>query len=224
MRADLRYVSVNAEVFGDGDIPVLFLHGNGESSKIFSNIAKYLPERYKAFCPDTRGHGKSTYAPLSYDYFADDLKEFIEKTGLRAPVVVGFSDGGITALKVMVKYPGTISRAVLCGANFAPDGLKKSAVRLFKMQYFLFRSERIRLMLEEPVFEEKDLEKIDVPVLILAGERDLVRREHTERLHSLIKGSELKIIPGEGHSGYVRDNGKLFSEIKDFIGRQADMG
>lgn len=218
MRVALTYVNVNVRI-SEGDFPVIFLHGNGESGAVFGKMPEYLGGGYKVIAPDTRGQGKSTYAPLSYDYFASDLKELIEAMHIEKPVVVGFSDGGITALKALVRYPELLGGAVLAGVNYKPEGLVRRARRLFKAAYFLTRSERMRLMLEEPLFDEKEIAEIDVPVLILAGEKDLVETKHTLRLHSLIKNSELKILKGENHSGYVRNNRRLAEEIKEFLSR-----
>lgn len=216
MRVTLDCVSVNVRI-SEGKVPAIFLHGNGESSSLFKDVPKYLSPQFKVIAPDTRGHGKSTYAPLSYDYFAEDVKGIADALGLNKPVLVGFSDGAITALKALIEYPGFFGGAVLAGANFAPGGLKRKVRALFKATYFLTRSERVRLMLDEPVFDEKDIAAIDAPVLILAGEKDMVELSHTEKLASLIKGSELKILKGESHSSYVADNRKFVGEISGFL-------
>ena len=193
MRVTLDCVSVNVRI-SEGKVPAIFLHGNGESSSLFKDVPKYLSPQFKVIAPDTRGHGKSTYAPLSYDYFAEDVKGIADALGLNKPVLVGFSDGAITALKALIEYPGFFGGAVLAGA-------------------------RVRLMLDEPVFDEKDIAAIDAPVLILAGEKDMVELSHTEKLASLIKGSELKILKGESHSSYVADNRKFVGEISGFLMR-----
>ena len=216
MRIPLKEVSVNVEISGEGQ-PLVFLHGNGESGKLFKDMPALFGTGYKVVLPDTRGHGKSSYAPLGYDYFAEDLKGIIEHLGITGASVVGFSDGAITALKAMVKYPGLIGKAVLSGGNLSPEGLKPSSLKLFKLGYRITHSEFLNLMITEPRFEPDELKKIDIPVLILVGERDLVTREDALLQHSLIPNSRLEILPGESHVGYVKDNRKLYSLIKDFI-------
>ena len=178
-------------------------------------MPRLLGDGYACILPDTRGHGKSAYAPLSYDYFADDLKGTIEYMGLKQPIAVGYSDGGITVLKTLVKYPGLIGKAVIAGANLSPAGLRQSSMKLFKLGYFITHSELLNLMITEPNFSDEELSGIDCPTLILAGEKDLVNRQDTMKQHSLIRGSRLKILPGENHYGYVRDNAKLYAAIKD---------
>lgn len=211
-------VTLNVRV-SEGGSPVIFLHGNGESSSLFKDVPKYLSPRFKVIAPDTRGHGKSTVAPLGYDYFAEDVKGIADALGLKKPVLAGFSDGAITALKALIKYPGFFGGAVLAGANFAPEGLKKRVRAFFKATYFLTRSERVRLMLREPVFDESEIAAVDVPVLILAGENDMIEQSHTEKLASLIKGAELKILKGESHSSYVANNRKFVGATVDFLER-----
>lgn len=52
-------------------------------------------------------------------------------------------------------------------------------------------------MVKEPRLRKSELERIDAPTLITAGERDMIRQEHTEWMHSCIRGSELSILPGD---------------------------
>ena len=56
-----------------------------------------------------------------------------------------------------------------------------------------------------------------VDTVILAGENDLVKNAHTESIHRNIHGSQLKIIPGEGHDTYVIHNPKLYDIIAPFL-------
>ena len=40
-------------------IPLVMLHGNGESGDYFKNQTAFFSNRYRVIVPDTRGHGKS---------------------------------------------------------------------------------------------------------------------------------------------------------------------
>ena len=212
----MKQVTLNAEICGSGQ-PIIFLHGNGESGRIFKDMPALLGDGYMCVLPDTRGHGKSAYAPLDYGYFAEDLKGIIEYLSLRKPIAVGFSDGAITLLKALIDYPGLIGKAVVAGANLSPEGLRPLDLKMFRLGYRITHSEYLNLMITQPNITEEQLNRIDCPTLILAGEKDLVLREDTLKQHSSIPGSGIKILPGENHIGYVRDNAKLYAAIKDFI-------
>jgi pimeloyl-ACP methyl ester carboxylesterase len=58
----------------------------------------------------------------------------------------------------------------------------------------------IALWREEPNWNEADLARITAPVLVVAGEHDVVRPDHTEALARAIPHSTLWIVPGASHS------------------------
>jgi pimeloyl-ACP methyl ester carboxylesterase len=56
-----------------------------------------------------------------------------------------------------------------------------------------------RLLLEEPHIEPKALEAIAAPTLVLAGDHDLIRDEHTVTIFHHIPNSQLAIFPNATH-------------------------
>lgn len=77
-----------------------------------------MPERWRLIAPDTRGHGRTTNpgGDLTYDQMANDVVALIDALRLEHPVIVGFSDGGQTALEIALHHHGLASALVLCGA------------------------------------------------------------------------------------------------------------
>jgi len=73
-------------------------------------------------------------------------------------------------------------------------------------------------MLSEPHITQEDLNKITIPVLVLAGQRDMIYLEDTRLIAENIANSTLTILEKETHSSYVYNNDKLLSAIKEFIG------
>ena len=57
-------------------IPIVFIHGNGESSEYFSGQIEYFSSRRTVLAPDMRGHGDTPRgdAPFTLFQFAEDLK------------------------------------------------------------------------------------------------------------------------------------------------------
>ena len=110
-----------------GGAPLILLHGNGESHEIFREAIPLLAEHFTVYTPDTRGHGNSApAAQLHYTDMADDLAAFIDALGLGQPAVYGFSDGGIAAILLALRYPERVSRIAASGANLRPQGLTRS--------------------------------------------------------------------------------------------------
>jgi pimeloyl-ACP methyl ester carboxylesterase len=193
-----------------GGPPLVLLHGSGESQEIFRRAAAALGERYTVYCPDTRGHGQSAKAArLHFEDFAEDAAAFIRALALERPALYGFSDGGITGLLLAMREPTLLSRLIVSGANLHPDGIKPGVLRLMKIAYALTRKETMRLCLEEPNIAPEALAQIITPTWVLAGEKDVIREEHTRLIASAIPGAKLKILPGEKHDSYVIDSPKL---------------
>lgn len=194
-------VKIHYEKCGEG-IPVLLLHGNGESLEIFSELASSLSSHYTVFSLDTRGHGKSQIpAIISYDLFCEDVKEFITALNINKPLIVGFSDGGITAIKLGVKYPERVGGIIACGANLYPKGIKTKWLALFNLLKRFSPLERI--ICEEPNIAPSDLNKISAPSIVLAGSKDMIKESHIKLIAANIKNSDLYILKGQTHSSYV---------------------
>lgn len=216
------YISVNGirlyyEVSGKGPALIL-VHGNGEDHKIFKETAVLLRKDYTVYALDSRGHGKSTgKESISYKQMAEDVTKFIQILKLNRPIYCGFSDGAIVGILAAVKDPELFSKLVICGANAYPEGLKRRWLILYGFLALISHDPRIRMMLREPKISGKDLEKISVPTLILAGEKDMIRHSHTVYLASKIKNSRLRILTGESHGSYVIHSKKLYCCMKKFL-------
>lgn len=62
---------------------------------------------------------------------------------------------------------------------------------------------KVRLMLTEPHITAEDLARIDVPVTVVAGSRDCVKKSDTEFIAGSIPGAEMVIMKRADHSSYI---------------------
>lgn len=209
MKISVNSVELHYEKTGFGP-PLIMLHGNGETHKIFDKAAPLLAERFTVYCIDTRGHGRSS--PVSeYHYvdMAEDIRCFIEALKLPSPVLYGFSDGGILGLLLASRYPGLLSRLIVSGASLNPDSTVNGWKRFFSAIYKLSKDPKMKLMLEEPNISAEMLGRIEIPVTVLAGSRDMIIERHTRAIAGGIKNSVLHILPGEGHGSYIVHKEKI---------------
>ena len=209
-------IKIYYEVYGCGK-PVILLHGNGENCKRFCTLAKKLMKDYKVFAPDSRCHGKSEDTDkISYSLMAEDTARFISALKIEKPALYGFSDGGIIGLSVAANHPEILSKLIISGVNLNPEALNKDFLNRVNAEYEKTKDKRLKMILDEPHITESDLKKITAPVAVLAGEKDIVKKEHTVYIASRIKRGTYKIFSGETHSGYV-DNGKIYPVLKEFL-------
>lgn len=204
MEAELFYIEK-----GQG-FPLILLHGNGEDSSYFAHQIDEFSSSYHVYAIDTRGHGKSPRgtAPFTIRQFADDLLAFMDCHGIEKAHILGFSDGGNTAMIFAMKYPERVERLILNGANLDPSGVKRSTQLPIEIGYkFASRSahksekakqnaEMLGLMVNDPDVDPDELKSIKARTLVIAGTSDMIREDHTRLIASKIAGSQLAIIKG----------------------------
>lgn len=85
--------------FGSGR-PLIILHGLFGQSDNWNTLAKKFAEiGFRVFVVDQRNHGLSPHSEeWSYQWMAEDLKEFILEKQLDKPILLGHSMGGKTVL------------------------------------------------------------------------------------------------------------------------------
>ena len=198
--------------------PVILLHGNGEDHTIFDVAIRDLARSYTVYALDSRSHGKSDPVPtLTYREMAEDVAAFIRQQGLEKPALVGFSDGGVVALLVALRWPDLPGRLVVAGANMTPAGIKQPWRTLMRVQNRISPDPKLDLMLTQPHLAGWQLTGITAPTLVLAGEKDLIDETQTRRIARSIPGAKLLILPGETHGSYVVHSDKLYPAIANFL-------
>ena len=133
----------------------------------------------------------------------EDIRMFIEELHLEKSIVYGFSDGGIVALLIAIKYPDLLSKVIGSGVNVNPNGLVKGWHFIFRLIYFFGRSSKFKLMLTEPDITAEMLGTIRIPVLLTGGSKDMIQQKHMKYVADSIPGAELVIFSGEKHESYI---------------------
>ncbi len=229
-------IELHAVTAGDG-FPLVLLHGNGEDGSYFKRQMEPFAARFQVLAPDTRGHGRSPRgsAPFTLAQFAGDLKEFLDRRGIRQCHLLGFSDGGNIALLFALKYPQYVKRLVLNGANLSPWGVKLSTQAPIVLGWLLCglcaplsrqarrNWEMLNLMVSQPHIRPGELKRLTMPVLVVAGERDMIRQRHTQAIAAAIPHSQLAILPGDHF--VARRNWQDFNRVVlDFLTIEGEAG
>lgn len=216
------YIQLNGQVIyyektGTGS-PIILVHGNGETHKIFDVLIPELAKKHTVYALDSRGHGSSAKVEeYHYTDMAEDIAAFVHALDLVKPAFYGFSDGGIIGLIAASKYPTMFSSLVVSGANLTPKGCKLSFRIYARLHYMKSKNPLWKLMIKEPHITKSDLSNITIPTLVLAGSKDMVRKKETKRIASGIPNATLQILPGEDHMSYVVHSPKLFPILDEFF-------
>lgn len=231
-----EHLAVNsARIFVDkvGDPsgpPVVFLHGGAGSSEDFSALVPFFSD-CRCILVDIRGQGRSTLGTemLSYPLLASDVETIMSRLGTADPILIGHSDGGIAALHIAINQRTALKGIVTLGAHANPPSgdVSKIFERLTAGSWrkkFPEEVARYEQTNPEPDFDRlfssllgmwtdqsqsyprEAIERIDVPTLILAGDKDdLVTRDETFYLANRIQTSTLGIWPFGSHVMHQED-------------------
>ena len=191
--------------------PLLLLHGNGESSSYFNAQLPEFAQRFHVYAVDTRGHGKTPRgtAPFTISQFSEDLCGFMDEHGIERAHLLGFSDGGNIALTFALRYPERVDRLILNGANLDPRGVKRRYQWPIELGYRMTKrfsakhddakqkADLLGLMVNEPHIDPKELAKLNMPTLVIAGTRDMIRDSHTRLIADSIPNAKLSFLDGD---------------------------
>ncbi|MEF2845189.1 MAG: alpha/beta fold hydrolase [Eggerthellaceae bacterium] len=210
--------------------PLILLHGNGEDSSRFRHQLDYFSKEYHVIALDTRGHGNSPRgdAPFTFGQFAQDLLEFMNDKGIFRANILGFSDGGITALMFALDHPERVNKLILNGVNLDVSGIippvrkrimeKEQQLAAVKdsSEEAMHRYELFHLMATQPAIDPARLKDLEMPVLIIVGTEDLIDAEHTKLIYRSIPHAELVFVQGDHFVAY--DNPSAFNEaVEKFL-------
>ena len=203
-------IQLNFKEQGQGR-PLILLHGNGESCDYFEHQIGYFSKKYRVIALDTRGHGKSPRGekPFTIVQFAEDLYDFMEEKNIEKEILLGFSDGGNIALTFALKYPEKVEKMIVDGANLFPSGVKPlyqwpievgyriASCFSHKSAKAMKNAEMLGLMVYEPHIEPAELARLTMPVLVVAGTRDMIKDAHTRLIYKSLPNAALSILEGD---------------------------
>lgn len=113
---------------------IIILHGWNLSGERFSPLSSLLEKKgYRVFAPDFPGFGKAPPPdkPWHVQDYAKFLAGYIQKKGIKNPILIGHSFGGRVALKFVEANPSGAKKIVLTGTpGFSPIPSKKLMVFL----------------------------------------------------------------------------------------------
>jgi pimeloyl-ACP methyl ester carboxylesterase len=252
------YVSVNAidmyyEIHGEGR-PMVLLHGSlGTIESCFNALLPALATTHRVLAVELQGHGHTPDIdrPLSFEHMAEDVYALLGALGLSSVDLVGYSMGGGVALQLAMRHPEKVQRLVYAGGtSYRRDGLypeilgdMSSAVddldgSVWHQAYVRSAPDPdawprlVRKVTNlDRTFEgwsRQDIQSLRRPALLVIGDSDIVRPEHTMEMFRLLGGgvigdlaglpaSQLAVLPGTSHVGVLDRIDWMRSMISEFL-------
>lgn len=118
MFCEIKGLKTEYIIWGEGDIPVLLLHGWGASFDTYRGIASALSDRCKLYAVNFPGCGNSQTMtePWDVDDYCDFVLGFINEMKLDDPIMIGHSHGGRVTMKLVADGKLNPSKIVLLDA------------------------------------------------------------------------------------------------------------
>lgn len=242
-----RYAPVNGlqlyyEIHGSGR-PLVLIHGGG--STILSSFSRILPElarTHQVIAVEMQAHGHTLDIdrPLSFEQDADDVAALLRQLHIGTADIMGFSNGGTTALQIAIRHPELVNRLVLVAATYRRDGMPPGFFDGFQhatlanmpqaLQDAYLKanpdSKGLQRMFDRDVarmaafkdISDTDIHAIQAPALVINGDADVILAEHALRLSHTLPHARLVILPA-GHGDYIgaAEGADNHSEMVTFV-------
>lgn len=244
-RTSGQYVKINGirifyKLYGEGE-PLLLLHEGMGSSDSFKSQVDFFAKEYRVITPDSRGHGRTSDGdqPINYELMADDMIKLLDHLGIDSVYVVGKSDGGNTGLVMAISYPERIRKLVAIGSNSRPEGTKEDYMdKISRMtaetawpdvikkyeslapnpEHWSIFFEKVKTMwLSAPNLSQEQLTSMKVQTLLVVGDSDIIKLDHTVELFESIPNAQLCVVPGSSHFVLDERTELLNGIINEFI-------
>lgn len=242
------------EIHGSGR-PLVLLHGGlstidqdfGRMMPAFANTRQLIAIEQQA-----HGHTGDGDRPLRLDIMAEDTAALLEQLGIGNADFFGYSVGAGIALLLAIRHSELVRKMVLAGGTaYHPSGLYPEAQEAemsmqpghlagtpFQRAYAAVAPnpddwpvliEKIKEM--DSTWEgvpPEDIRAVRAPALLIIGDSDIVKPEHTMEMFRLLGGgvagdlaglprSQLAVLPGTTHIGLTDHTDWLVSMITSFL-------
>ena len=242
-----RYASVNGlemyyETHGSGR-PLVLLHGGLNTIETsFGPVLPYFAATRQIIAVEQQAHGHTADIDraLTFEQMADDTATLLERLGLESADIFGYSVGGTVALQIAIRHPKLVRKLVLASAIYALDGYPPVVVdglrhataetmpRAMREAYAKVAprpadwprlvAKMARLATDFKGYAPTDIRSVNAPTLVMTGDADIVRLEHTVELSRLLTRGQLAVLPGANHFSYLMESPNwLLAMISAFL-------
>lgn len=236
------YATVNGlkmyyERCGEGPALVL-LHGGGSTIQTsFGRIIPQLSHNHSLIAVELQAHGRTgdRNQELSFRQDADDVAALLDHLAIAAVDVLGFSNGGTSALYLAQRHPSKVRKVIaaspLCKRAHAPEpfwefmrtGTFEQMPQQYKDAYRAAGNSEDQLlnmysrcaqrMIDFTDMSDEELQSIKAPVLLVNGNQDVMTSAHAVALQQMLPDCQLAILPG-GHGTYLGEITSLNGQDK----------
>ncbi len=239
---------IGPEQFSEKKPTLVMIHGAGGCSQTWQGQIYPLKDSFNTLALDLPGHGKTAgQSKNRVDEYAHWLGEMLDVLFQEPVFLMGHSMGGAIVQETALLYPKLIEGIILAGTGprlqvapmFLEGFLNRFEETIDTVIEYAYASGADRAMLIEGAkimkdvgvkvvhddfvacdrFDRrKDLRNINLPCLIVCGEKDKLTPPALSRiLHESIRGSTLEVLPSAGHFAMIESYKEFNQSVRNFI-------
>ncbi len=202
---DSKGVKIHYVVEGKGE-PVVLIHGLTSSAAMnweLPGTVRLLSPKYQVIAFDCRGHGQSG-KPTGEDQYGvemvEDVTRLLDHLKIEKAHVVGYSMGGMIAMKFIVLHPERVKSGVLGGMGWLKSGspLEKFWEKMPGREEGHPPTACLHGLSQLGVTED-EVKAVKAPVSMIAGDHDPCRKLYIEPLLKVRSDWPLTTVEGAGH-------------------------
>jgi hypothetical protein len=202
---DSKGVKIHYVVEGKGESVVL-IHGLTSSAAMnweLPGTVRLLSPKYQVIAFDCRGHGQSG-KPTGEDQYGvemvEDVTRLLDHLKIEKAHIVGYSMGGMIAMKFIVLHPDRAKSGVLGGMGWLKSGsvLEKFWEKLPGREEGHPPTACLHGLSQLGVTED-EVKAVKVPMSMVAGDHDPCRKMYIEPLVKVRPEWPLTTVEGAGH-------------------------
>lgn len=258
------YVEINGmktyyEVSGEGE-PLVVLHGAYMNIPAMGAIIPELAKTHKVYAIEFQGHGRTEDIdrPVTYPNLAGDVAAFMDAVGIEKADVFGYSMGAAAGLRLAIDHPEKVDQLVAASVSYDMSGSQPEFLEMIPTmapEMFVgtpmedawkvlapnpegFRPfvERMIALEHEPLAWGEEVKALKSPVLIIAGDADMMTLDHLVSMFHLLGGgmpgdmgkplsaSRLAILPATSHTAVINQTDLLMGFIEPFLQGETPKG
>ncbi|MDB5529496.1 MAG: alpha/beta hydrolase fold protein [Devosia sp.] len=245
-------MNIYYEISGEGD-PLVVLPGAYMTIPDMGAIIPMLAKTHKVIAMEFQGHGRTEDIdrPITYENLADDVAGLMDALDIPKADIFGYSMGAGAAIQLTIRHPEKVDQLVSASAGYDISGMQPAYTAFIpqmKPEMFIgtpmedawkklavnpdgfpaFVDKMIALE-HEPLAWEAGVKTIKSPVLVIAGDSDVITLEHEVAFFKLLGGgvmgdmgaplaaSRLAILPATAHTAVINQPELLHAFIEPFL-------
>lgn len=225
------YAAVNGlkmyyEIHGTGS-PLVLIHGGGSTIQTtFGRVLPAFAKTHQVIAVEMQAHGHTADIDraLSFEQDADDIAELLKQLHINKADIFGFSNGASTTLQLAIRHPELVNKIIVASTFYKKDGAQpwfwgmmdqatfEGMPQIYKDAYLkinpdtnalysMYKRDVTRMQSFTSIKEEQ-MKTIKAPALLISGDADVARPEHTVEMYRLLPQAKLAIFPC-GHGDYI---------------------